>query len=76
MGRIYADFDSFAIFGLEGIRFVEHFLLKEFFYWKGGRFAWFFLTTKDAMKVAKGTKTLRFFVSHGRHRRDASLGFF
>jgi hypothetical protein len=31
MGRIYADFDSFAIFGLEGIRFVGYFLLKEFF---------------------------------------------
>ena len=73
MGRIYADFDRFAIFGLEGIRFVGFFLLKGFFLLERRTLCLVFLTTKVAEEVAKGTKTLCFFVSHG---RDALLGFF
>ena len=43
-------------------------LQKKFFFSRkarktqNGRFAWFFLNAKDAKEVAKGTRTLRFFL--------------
>ena len=72
MEWIIADFDRFAIFGLEGIRFVGYFLLKEFFLLERRTLCLAFFNHKGREGGRKGHEDASLFLlGHGPACRQA-----